>query len=85
MTKIHKDIAMYMVQLAENTSQTESQVIKEITNKTNQLLNYLRSLSFNKSVEHLVLTKDIIKSKNLPPAVENFLINLASVENYLNL
>lgn len=85
MTKIHKDIAMYMVQLAENTSQTESQVIKEITNKTNQLLNYLRSLSSNKSVEHLVLTKDIIKSKNLPPAVEIFLINLASVENYLNL
>lgn len=85
MTKIHKDIAMYMVQLAENTTQTESQVIKEITNKTNQLLNYLRSLSSNKSVDHLELTKDIIKSKNLPLAVENFLINLASVENYLNL
>lgn len=83
MTKTHKDIAMFMVQLAENASLSEMQVIAEITNKTEELLGYLKSLATNKSSEKVSLTIDDIKSKNLHPAVENFLVHLASAENFL--
>ncbi|GLV44483.1 hypothetical protein CBL_10287 [Carabus blaptoides fortunei] len=79
MTKTHKDIAMFMVQLAANSDVTEVQIVKEIANKSQELLSYLRSLSADKAV----LSLDDIKMKNLHPAVENFLLNLALAENLL--
>jgi hypothetical protein len=44
MTKTHKDIAVFMVQLAENESLSEQQVAREIADKTRELLNQLRSV-----------------------------------------
>lgn len=44
MTKTHKDIALFMVQLAENESLSEQQVAQEIADKTTELLNQLRSV-----------------------------------------
>lgn len=83
MTKTHKDIAMFMVQLAENPDISEVQVVKEISNKTQELLNYLRSLAADKTTDSVAITTEDIKTKNLHPAVENFLINLAMAENIL--
>lgn len=40
MTKTHKDIAVFMVQLADNAS--ESRIIKDIAEKTQELLNQLK-------------------------------------------
>jgi hypothetical protein len=42
MTKTHKDIAVFMVQLSENESLSEQQVVREIADKTRELLNQLR-------------------------------------------
>ena len=42
MTKTHKDIAVFMVQLADNESLSEQQVVREIADKTRELLNQLR-------------------------------------------
>jgi len=44
MTKTHKDIAVFMVQLAENDSLSEQQVVREIADKTRELLRQLRSV-----------------------------------------
>jgi hypothetical protein len=44
MTKTHKDIAVFMVQLSENESLSEQQVVREIADKTRELLNQLRSV-----------------------------------------
>ena len=44
MTKTHKDIAVFMVQLAENESLSEQQVVREIADKTKDLLDQLRSV-----------------------------------------
>lgn len=42
MTKTHKDIALFMVQLSEKANIDEQQVIEEIANKTKELLGHLR-------------------------------------------
>ena len=84
MTKTHKEIAMFMVQLSENQSLTENQVISDIADKTQDLLNQLITLATVQTPEgdKKVLVQSI-REKNLAPAVENFLINLAVAENLL--
>ncbi|XP_014208839.1 putative protein FAM45B [Copidosoma floridanum] len=84
MTKTHKDIALFMVQLSENQSLAESQVITEIADKTQDLLNQLRTLATVETPEgEKKVPIQAIKEKNLATSVENFLINLAVAENLL--
>lgn len=42
MTKAHKEIALFLVQLADKENITEAAIIKEIGNKTQELLSQLR-------------------------------------------
>ena len=42
MTKTHKEIALQLVQLAAREDMTEIQIVKEVTNRTNELLNNLK-------------------------------------------
>lgn len=42
MTKTHKDIAVFMVQLADNPTVSETQMIREVADKTLELLNQLK-------------------------------------------
>ncbi|XP_034177230.1 DENN domain-containing protein 10 [Osmia lignaria lignaria] len=82
MTKTHKEIALFMVQLSENQSYTEVQIISEINDKTQDLLNQLKSLALVQGPDgRKMVSAQTLKEKNLPPAVENFLINLAVAEN----
>ncbi|TGZ53288.1 Protein FAM45B [Temnothorax longispinosus] len=82
MTKTHKEIALFMVQLCENQSYTEAQVISEISDKTQDLLNQLTSLATVQAPDgKRMISVEIFKEKNLAPAVESFLINLAIAEN----
>ncbi|XP_003706599.1 DENN domain-containing protein 10 [Megachile rotundata] len=82
MTKTHKEIALFMVQLSENQSYTEAQIISEINDKTQDLLNQLKSLALVQGPDgRKMVSAQTLKEKNLPPAVENFLINLAVAEN----
>ncbi|CAG2062450.1 unnamed protein product [Timema podura] len=45
MTKSHRDIAVFMVQLAGSEEVTELHLIREIADKTKELLDQLRDLS----------------------------------------
>ena len=84
MTKTHKEIALFMVQLSENQTLTETQVISEIADKTQDLLNQLTTLATVETPEgDKKVPIQSIKEKNLATAVENFLINLAVAENLL--
>ncbi|XP_066589849.1 putative DENN domain-containing protein 10 B [Prorops nasuta] len=81
MTKTHKEIALFMVQLSENQSYSEAQIISEISEKTRDLLNQLTSLAtVERPNEKKMISIEMLKARNLPPAVENFLINLAIAE-----
>lgn len=42
MTKAHKEIALFLVQLADRESVTETQIIREVAEKTQELLAHLR-------------------------------------------
>lgn len=42
MTKAHKEIALFLVQLADKESVTETQIIREVAEKTQELLAHLR-------------------------------------------
>lgn len=82
MTKTHKEIALFMVQLSENQSYTESQIISEINDKTRDLLSQLTSLATVQVPDgRMMIAAQTFKERNFPPAVENFLINLAVAEN----
>jgi hypothetical protein len=82
MTKTHKEIALFMVQLCENQNYTEIQIISEISDKTQELLNQLISIAAVQTSDgRKIVSIEIFKEKNLPSAVENFLINLAIAEN----
>lgn len=84
MTKTHKEIALFLVQLSENQTYTEAQIISEIADKTRDLLTQLTSIAKSESNEkRKTISARIIKEKNLAPAVENFLINLAIAENFV--
>nr|AGM32878.1 protein FAM45A-like protein [Coptotermes formosanus] len=86
MTKTHKDIAVFMVQLAENESLSEQHVVREIADKTRELLNQLRSLATVTTPEgkHMV-SIETLRERNLPQALDNFLFNLAVAENIMML
>jgi hypothetical protein len=84
MTKTHKEIALFLVQLSENDSLSETQVISEIADKTQDLLNQLITLATVETPEGVKKVPiQSIKEKSLATAVENFLINLAIAENLL--
>ncbi|KAJ9585821.1 hypothetical protein L9F63_020523 [Diploptera punctata] len=86
MTKTHKDIAVFMVQLVENDSLSEQHVVREIADKTRELLNHLKSLATVSTPEgkHMV-SIEILRERNLPQALDNFLFNLAVAENMMML
>lgn len=82
MTKTHKEIALFMVQLSENYSLNDAQVVSEIAIKTQDLLNQMTTLATVETSDgRKLVSAQTIKDKNLAPAVENFLINLAKAEN----
>nr|CAD7590374.1 unnamed protein product [Timema genevievae] len=86
MTKSHRDIAVFMVQLAGSEEITELHLIREIADKTKELLDQLRTLATVKTPEgKLMVSIESIREKNLPPALDNFLFNLAIAENLIML
>ena len=42
MTKVHKDIALFMVQLSENSNMEENEIIEKIAKKTEELRSQFR-------------------------------------------
>ncbi|KAK6178152.1 hypothetical protein SNE40_012967 [Patella caerulea] len=85
MGKLHKDIAMVMVQAAENIENSEQDIIKVITNKTKDLLNNLKSLAVEDESGKSSITLETLHERKMPPATENFLFSLAVCEGFVQL
>ncbi|XP_060599901.1 DENN domain-containing protein 10-like [Ruditapes philippinarum] len=81
MGKLHKDIAMFMVKLIEDTDINQQQVIKDVATKTKELLNNLKSLAG----EDGTIALESLKERKMPPATENFLFNLAACEGLVQM
>lgn len=84
MSKIHKDIALFMVRLAEDVAVSDEEAIEEIASRTSDLLNSLKSLCTERNGRRVV-TLELLKEKKLAPALETFLFNLAIAENMVAL
>lgn len=80
MGKLHKDIAKHMVQCAEVEEATEEQIIKEISKKTTELLNNLRSLATETEDGSHVIQLETLKERKMASATESFLFSLAACE-----
>lgn len=85
MGKLHKEIAKLMVDRAEDESLEDIDIIKDITNKTKDLLNSLKSLASEDEDGKLSLTLETLKERKMPPAVQNFLFSLAASEGFVRL
>ncbi|XP_066295350.1 DENN domain-containing protein 10-like [Branchiostoma lanceolatum] len=86
MGKIHKDIAMAMVQCAEDDGMENQQVIKEIAKKTKELLNKVKSLATPaEEGGKPLITLDALRERKMAPANENFLFSLAAAEGLADL
>ncbi|XP_049863152.1 putative DENN domain-containing protein 10 B isoform X1 [Schistocerca gregaria] len=84
MTKTHKDIAVFMVQLADQPNITEAQMIRELAEKTRDLLQNLRSLATVTTPDgKMMVSVETLREKNFPQALDNFLFNLAVAENMM--
>ncbi|XP_075210927.1 putative DENN domain-containing protein 10 B [Lycorma delicatula] len=84
MTKAHKEIALFLVQLADKENVTETTIIREIDNKTQELLSQLRSLATVESDDgRKLVTLQVLQERKFSQAVENFLFQLALAENIL--
>ncbi|XP_006880212.1 PREDICTED: protein FAM45A, partial [Elephantulus edwardii] len=77
MGKLHKEIGHLIVQSAEDPEKSDSQVIKDISLKTRELLANLASFAdASDDGGKPVLSLEALKQKRFPPATENFLHHL---------
>nr|XP_020642124.1 protein FAM45A isoform X3 [Pogona vitticeps] len=86
MGKLHKDIGQLIVQSAEDPDKPNSQVVKDISLKTKEILTSLAS--FTEVLcdgEKPSLNFEALKQKRFPPATENFLYHLAAAEQMLKI
>ncbi|XP_061646094.1 DENN domain-containing protein 10 isoform X4 [Phyllopteryx taeniolatus] len=83
MGKLHKDIGHLIVQSAEDTERSDSQVIKDISLKTKQILAHLGTMAGD--CEGSKITLEHLKQQHFPPATENFLFHLAAAEQLLRI
>eukprot|EP00057_Strongylocentrotus_purpuratus_P030890 XP_782995.1 PREDICTED: protein FAM45A [Strongylocentrotus purpuratus] len=83
MSRTHKDIAQLMVKCASDDAMSDLQVIKEISKKTSELINNLKSLSENEDDPKITLER--LKGRKLPPATEGFLFGIAAAEGLVQM
>ncbi|XP_068745894.1 DENN domain-containing protein 10-like [Montipora capricornis] len=81
MGKIHKDIAMFMVEAAKNEEYSDQRLVKELSVKTKDLINNLKKLAVpTEDGGKAKITLETLKQRKLNAVVENFLFNLATAE-----
>lgn len=83
MGKLHKDISHLIVQSADDAERSDSQVIKDISVKTKEILANLVALA--DQCEDSKITLECLKEHHFPPATESFLYHLAAAEQLLRI
>ncbi|CAF93633.1 unnamed protein product, partial [Tetraodon nigroviridis] len=83
MGKLHKDIGHLIMQTAEDPEKSESQVVKDISVKTKEILANLEALAHE--CEDSKITLESLKQHHFPPVTENFLFHLAAAEQLLRI
>ncbi|XP_060943038.1 DENN domain-containing protein 10 [Limanda limanda] len=83
MGKLHKEVGLLIVQSAEDSERSDSQVIKDISVKTKEILANLVALA--DECEDSKITLEGLKQHHFPPATENFLFHLAAAEQLLRI
>ncbi|TMS04886.1 Protein FAM45A [Larimichthys crocea] len=83
MGKLHKEVGHLIVQSAEDADRSDSQVIKDISIKTKEILTNLVALA--NECEDSKITLEVLKQHHFPPATENFLFHLAAAEQLLRI
>jgi hypothetical protein len=81
MTKLHKDIAVNLIENVNNPECSDQAVVKELSTKTKELINNLSKLAG----EDGKVTLEILHARKMTPATENFLFYLATVEGLTQL
>ncbi|XP_062928134.1 DENN domain-containing protein 10 isoform X1 [Mobula hypostoma] len=84
MGKLHKDIGQLIVQSAGDPDKSDGQVIKDISQKTKEILTILASLTPDEDGKSKI-TLEILKERRFPPATESFLYHLAAAEQMLQI
>ncbi|XP_064601907.1 DENN domain-containing protein 10-like [Liolophura sinensis] len=85
MGKLHKDMAIAMVQSVEDDQKSNQQIIKDISVKTKELLNNLKTLATEHEDGQSYITLERLKDRKMPAATENFLYTLAVCEGLVKL
>ncbi|XP_072177389.1 DENN domain-containing protein 10-like [Diadema setosum] len=83
MSRLHKDIAQLMVKCAADDDLSNQQVIKEISKKTTELLNNLKSLAGDEDDPKITL--EMLQERKMPPATERFLFGVATAEGLVQM
>ncbi|XP_072413418.1 DENN domain-containing protein 10 isoform X2 [Chiloscyllium punctatum] len=84
MGKLHKDIGQFIVQSASDPEKSDGQVIKDISQKTKEILANLASLAPDEEGKPKI-TLEILKERHFPPAIETFLYHVAAAEQMLQI
>jgi hypothetical protein len=86
MGKVHKEIAMYMVEAAGDEEVSEKEVLKALMAKTDMLMDGLNKLASpsEEDEERLVVTVEAIRARKMPKAMHQFLYNLAVAEDMVD-
>ncbi|XP_014281545.1 DENN domain-containing protein 10 [Halyomorpha halys] len=82
MTKIQKDVALFLVQLSESDL-SEEDLIKKIGEKTHEIIDNMKSMTSTRDDGREVLYISRLKENDVNPAMMTFLIQLATAENIL--
>lgn len=86
MTKMHKEIAMLMVELSKDTQTADIEIEMALSDKTNDILVQLKTLgTIETENSEKMISLDNLRSKKLNINLENFLFNLALAENIMML
>ncbi|XP_065071950.1 DENN domain-containing protein 10-like isoform X1 [Rhopilema esculentum] len=81
MGKLHKEIAVSLVEAANDEDVTDQQVVKLLAGKTKDIISNLKSLGINEDGVEAGITLETIKSRNFSAVMQNFLLHLAFAEN----
>lgn len=85
MGKLHKEIAVALVEGGNDESIPDQQIVKMLAGKTKDIISNLKSLAESGEGESEAnLTIEAIQSRNFSMAMQSFLFNLALAENLVS-